>query len=77
MCRGERRRLIAKGLGKAKLKREELASLPKGDIRKARIAAQVRAATTVPLQWLADELCMGTPGNIAHACERANENNSL
>ena len=37
----------------------------KGDIRKAQIAARVRGHDgAAPLAY-ADELCMGTPGNIA------------
>jgi putative transposase len=64
------RRLIEEGLKKARLSRKELQTLPKGDARKARIAGTVRATTTVPLQWLADELQMGTASNISHACRR-------
>lgn len=71
------RQLIARGLRKAKLTHEQLAKMRKGDTRKACIAAQVRACTSVPLRWLAEELCMGTPGNIAHACARLNRNTSL
>jgi hypothetical protein len=59
-AKADARGLIEKGLCKAKFKCEELARLPKGDIRKAQIPAQVRALTTVALRWLGDELCMGT-----------------
>jgi hypothetical protein len=64
------RRLIAEGLKREGLKPGELGSLAKGDPRKARIAGQVRSTTTVPLQWLADQLHMGTAANILHACRR-------
>ena len=50
------RRLIAEGLASERLIPAELRALPKGDPRKARIAAKVRSTTTVPLQWLADQL---------------------
>lgn len=66
----EARRLIAEGLARAGMKRRELTKLAKGDIRKARIAARVRATTTMSLQWVANELRMGTAGNVAQACRR-------
>jgi putative transposase len=66
----EARRLIAEGLARTRMRREELRKLAKGDIRKARIAARVRATTTVSLQWVANELRMGTAGNVAQACRR-------
>ena len=64
------RRLIAEGLAGERLISAELRALAKGDPRKARIAARVRSTTTVPLQWLADQLHMGTAANILHACRR-------
>jgi len=64
------RRLIEEGLKKERLSRKVLRNLPKGDARKARIAAMVRATTTVPLRWLAGELHMGTPANMSNACHR-------
>jgi hypothetical protein len=64
------RRIIAEGLKAERLQRENLRYLPKGDARKARIALRVRSETTVPLQWPANELHMGTAANILHACRR-------
>jgi REP element-mobilizing transposase RayT len=64
------RELIEEGLRREGLRRGELTRLAKGDARKARIAAKVRAETMVPLQWLAGELRMGTASNIAQACRR-------
>lgn len=66
----EARRLITEELARTRMRREELTKLAKGDIRKARIAARVRATTTVTLQWVAHELRMGTVGNVAQACRR-------
>ena len=66
----EARRLIDAGLAQAGLTRKELAVLAKGDARKAEIAARVRAVTMVRLQWLADELRMGSAPNVLHACRR-------
>lgn len=67
------RRIIAEGLKEEGLNEDALASLAKGDARKARIAAKVRRQTTVPLQWLANQLHMGTAANIIHACRRAKQ----
>lgn len=66
----EARHLIAQALAQTRMTRHDLTKLSKGDVRKAKIAARVRAATTVPLQWLADQLHMGTAGNVAQACRR-------
>jgi hypothetical protein len=63
-------RMIAEGMSREGLKPNDLPALAKGDPRKARIAQQVRSGTTVPLQWLADRLHMGTSANILHACRR-------
>ena len=63
-------RIIAEGLAREGLGVGDLPGLAKGDVRKARIAAQVRSGTTVRLQWLADRLHMGTAANIPHACRR-------
>ena len=71
------RRLIAEGLKREGLRPAELGSRAKGDPRKARIASQVRSTTTVPLQWLADQLSMGTAANIFHACRRHDADSRL
>jgi hypothetical protein len=63
-------RIITEGMKREGLRQRELAHLPKGDPRKARIAQQVRSTTTAPLRWLADRLHMGTSANILHACRR-------
>ena len=67
------KRMIEEGLKRAGLQKGDLEDLPKGDSRKAAIAAQVRATTTVRLRWLADELKMGTPANINQACRRLSQ----
>jgi hypothetical protein len=60
----------AEGLKREGLRPGALGSLAKGDPRNACIAAHVRSTTTVPLQWLAEQLQMETAANILHACRR-------
>ena len=38
----------------------------KGDKVKVRIAARLRAETTMTLGWIASRLRMGTPAHVAH-----------
>jgi hypothetical protein len=41
---------------------EDLASRPKGDAYKVRIAARLRRETTITLAWIAEQLHMGVAG---------------
>ena len=61
----EARQMIAESLKEAGLTPQSLSKLPKSDPRKVRIAAKVRARTTVPLKWLAGQLHMGSPMNVS------------
>jgi REP element-mobilizing transposase RayT len=66
----EAERLVREGLAKHRLCEDELSALPKGERRKALIAARVRGRTAVPLEWIARRLHMGTPANVSQACRR-------
>lgn len=55
-----------RGTKAERLDRGRLSNLPKGDARKARITSRVRSKTTVPLQWLPNELHLGMAANILH-----------
>jgi hypothetical protein len=59
------RRLMERGLSKLEMNR-----LPKSDARKVKIAKEVRARTSVPLQFLARELSMGTAMNVSKLTNR-------
>ena len=58
-------RLIERGLQQLKWSQEELASRPKGDAGKVRLAMELRRQTTVPLAWIAQRLQMGSRGYAA------------
>ena len=52
----EARRLLEAGLRCLGVPAEDLAGLKKGDVRKAALAAFIRAHTAVPNAWIAKEL---------------------
>ena len=54
----------------AGLKSLDLPALAKGDVRKVRIAKEVRSRTSVPLSFVARELMMGTPMNVSRLTNR-------
>ena len=58
-------RWIERGLQQLKWSQEELASRPKGDAGKVRLAMELRRQTTVPLAWIAQRLQMGSRGYAA------------
>ena len=53
------RRLLAEMLHKAGWREAELRRRRKGDVRKARMAARLRAETTMTWPWIAQRLAMG------------------
>jgi hypothetical protein len=60
------RRIIGEELARLHWRKEELARSAKGDARKVRIAGRLRAETTVPLKWIAQELNMGVWTHVAN-----------
>ena len=57
-------------LGKLKWTEKDLELRPKGDGKKAKIAARLRAETTMTWRWIAEQLAMGhwrTAANVARA----------
>ena len=66
----EARTLLATGLAATGIKAGDLPELPKTDSRKVIIASQIRRTTAVSLAWIAQQLNMGTPSNVSHACRR-------
>jgi hypothetical protein len=70
-------RLVAAGLKRFGWKETTLATLPKGDPRKVILARQLRAATTMPLGWIAHRLAMGTRGYLSWLLNRAGKKNRI
>ena len=62
--------LLTAGLAAAGINAADLAALPKSHPVKVVIASQIRRQTAVPLAWIAQQLHMGTPSNVSHACRR-------
>jgi putative transposase len=58
-------RLLQAGMMACKLTKEDLAALACGDERKALIALMIKERTTVPLDWIAKELLMGTRSTVS------------
>jgi putative transposase len=63
-------RLIDAALKRKGWTREELKARRKGDKFKVRLAAQLRAQTTVTIAWIARHLVMGTRGHLTHLLYR-------
>jgi len=59
-------RLIKQALQSEQITEEHLANWRKGHPFKIRLAAKLRAETTVTVSWLAERLNMGTRGHLAH-----------
>jgi hypothetical protein len=49
---------------------QDLAARRKGDAAKVKLAASVRAETTMPLAWVAERLRMGSRGYLAWLLHR-------
>ncbi len=57
-------RLVSAKLKAMGWKEKELAARRKGDPKKVKLAAEVRAQTTMPLAWIAERLAMGSRGYL-------------
>jgi hypothetical protein len=58
-------RLVSERLTAAGWTEKDLAAWRKGDGRKVKLAADVRAGTTMPLAWIAKRLAMGSRGYLS------------
>jgi hypothetical protein len=63
-------RLVAEALRVSGITQEQLAAWRKGHPFKVRLAAKLRAKTTVTVGWIAQRLGMGTRGHLAHLLYR-------
>jgi REP element-mobilizing transposase RayT len=63
-------RLIAESLRTAGVTEEQIVTWRKGHPFKVRLAARLRAETTVTISWIAHRLAMGTRGHLAHLLYR-------
>jgi putative transposase len=63
----EARRLVTAALDRLEMRREDLASMRKGDSRKLAITALVRQRTTVSNTWLAENLHLGHASRVSQA----------
>ena len=57
-------RLISKGLKGFGWTEQHLAARPKGHPAKIELAVQLRSQTTMPMQWIAKRLNMGSRGHL-------------
>ena len=64
-------RLVGEMLREAGWTEEELKRRGKGDARKARMAARLRAETTMPWSWIAQRLEMGHWRTASNAVRRS------
>ena len=58
-------RLVAAGLKRLRWTDEVLQAKRKGHPHKVALARQLRSATTMPMAWVAERLCMGSRGYLA------------
>ena len=79
--RGEKEaaRLLAEGSRELGLPsdRKGLEGLAKSDRRKVKLAALLRAHTTVPNEWIAGKLAMGHPGSVSRLIALCRSDRSL
>ena len=59
-------KLVQSALKKLGWSDAELLKRPKGDVRKVRIAKELRQQTTMTLEWIAQALHMGTKTHLSH-----------
>ena len=64
-------RLIAQALLTEGVTEQQIANWRKGHPFKVRLAARLRAETTVTVNWIAYRLAMGTRGHLAHLLYRS------
>ncbi len=72
----EAKRLLARGLEAMGLGGEDLEKLPRGDERKAALAAELRTRTVASNGWAAAALAMGHPSRVTH-CLKMPESHPL
>ena len=73
-------RLLGEMLRAVGWRKEDLNHWPKGDIRKARMAARLRSETVMRWKWIAKRLEMGhwrTAANAVRACPRKREKHAI
>jgi hypothetical protein len=63
-------RMVAGMLREAGWKESELGRRLKGDVKKGRMAARLRAETTMTVDWIAERLDMGSRGYLNHLLYR-------
>ena len=63
-------RVIAEELRVGSVTEDQLTAWRKGHPFKAKLAAKLRAETTVTVSWIAQRLTMGTRGHLAHLLYR-------
>ena len=63
-------RMIAQALQTDGVMEQQIASWRKGHPFKVKLAARLRAETTVTFSWIAHRLAMGTRGHLAHLLYR-------
>ena len=63
-------RLVTGRLKAMGWKEKDLAARRKGDPEKVKLAAEVRAQTTMPLAWIAERLAMGSRGYLTWLLHR-------
>ena len=68
--------LIAEALQGEGVTAAQIASWRKGHPFKVRLAARLRAESTVTVSWIAQRLGMGTRGHLAHLLYRNAESSS-
>jgi putative transposase len=59
-------RIVAEELKRLKWTKDDLKAKRKGDLAKVRMAIRLRQETVMTLDWIAERLCMGTRGHLAH-----------
>ncbi len=72
-CKG--RRITGEEISRQGRTMEEFERLPKMHVDKVRVAARLRKKTTLSLRWIVGRLHAGTPGTLAVALCKANNNN--
>jgi REP element-mobilizing transposase RayT len=63
-------RLVVQALGRMGWGEEELRARRKGEPRKVVLARELRSKTTMPLDWIAERLSMGSRGYLAWLLQR-------
>ena len=71
---GRAERLVTGRLKAMGWTEKELAARRKGDPAKVKLAAELRAGTTMPLAWIAERLAMGSRGYLTWLLYRQGNN---